>query len=333
MGRTRAEAHGGEPFSLGVDENGLGPRLGPLIVSSVLARTTGDGGTYANARRHWCKGALKNRLDDSKRLVSYDDSALGEAWGRAIARRMGIDAQDPDALVHALALDGRDVLRAPCPPHDPREQCWSAEGERFQADEALVAKITGDLEKLEAQGVAIVRARVAIVCAKRLNDEAGLGRSRFDVDLHAMERLVLAARKDAGAALFAACGKVGGFDRYRFGPIVDAGCLHVPLVEGRARSEYSVAGVGRVAFVRDADASHLLVAMASLVGKWIRDTLMRRIVRFHRVLTPDLPDASGYHDPVTAGFVDATQLLRRSRDVPPRCFERERVDAGRGGRG
>src|SRR5439155_26909298 len=109
--------------------------------------------------------------------------------------------------------------------------------------------------------------------------------------LHALERLVLAARADAGAEIFAACGKVGGFDRYTFGPIVDAGCLHVPLVEGRARSEYQVAGVGRVAFVRDADASHMLVSMASLVGKWVRDTLMRRIVRYPRASVPSLPDA------------------------------------------
>jgi hypothetical protein len=171
-----------------------------------------------------------------------------------------------------------------------------------------------------------MRARVAIVCAKRLNDEAAKGRSRFDVDLHAMERLVLAARAEAGAPLFAACGKVGGFDKYRFGPFELAGCLHAPLVEGRARSEYQVAGVGRVAFVRDADASHLLVSMASLVGKWIRDTLMRRIVRYHRLFTPDLPDASGYHDPVTARFIEATSLTRRAKRIDDDCFVRVRVD-------
>src|SRR4051812_48765014 len=70
-----------EAFSLGVDENGLGPRLGPLVVTSILARTQNGGNAVANARP---KGALRKRLDDSKRLVSYDDSALGEAWARAV---------------------------------------------------------------------------------------------------------------------------------------------------------------------------------------------------------------------------------------------------------
>src|SRR5437660_12756501 len=106
---------------------------------------------------------------------------------------MQLAASDPDALIHAPPLDPRDALRSSCPSEpDPVEQCWSAEGERFQADDALVRTIEADLDKLCARGVDVVRARVAIVCAKRLNDEAARGRSRFDVDLHAMERLVLA---------------------------------------------------------------------------------------------------------------------------------------------
>jgi ribonuclease HII len=137
-----------------------------------------------------------------------------------------------------------------------------------------------------------------------------------------MERLVLDAREREGCDVVATCGKVGGFDRYSdaFGPM--NGRLHAIAVEGRARSEYSVPGVGRIAFVRDADADHLLVSMASLVGKWARDLLMARIVRYHRAVDPDLPDASGYHDPVTTRFIDATSLARKRLALPDDCFER-----------
>ncbi|HTB75739.1 MAG TPA: hypothetical protein VK762_20965, partial [Polyangiaceae bacterium] len=99
--------------------------------------------------------------------------------------------------------------------------------------------------------------------------------------------------------------------------------LHAVAVEGRKRSEYSVPGLGRIAFVRDADASHLLVSMASLVGKWVRDLLMARVVRYHRVVDPELPDASGYHDPVTTRFIDATRLSRGRRGLPDDCFTRK----------
>lgn len=296
----------------------MGPRLGPLVVTSVVATTEGEG---AKVIRSKPRGAIAKRIGDSKKLVAFDDSALGEAWARAIAARTGVSASSPDELVRAIGLDADDVLRAPCPGHHA-DMCWGTEGEAFAADDALVARCAKDLDGLERKGVRVVRTRVAIVCTSRLNAAVSRGLSRFDVDLHTMERLTLAARDDVGGEVYALCGKVGGFDFYgdRFGPL--AGWLHTALVEGRARSEYHVPGVGRLAFVRDADDSHLVVALASLVGKWVRDHLMRRVVRWHRALVPDLPDASGYHDPVTTKFIAASALVRKERNVAPACFER-----------
>ena len=98
------------------------------------------------------------------------------------------------------------------------------------------------------------------------------------------------------------------------------------LEEGRARSAYHFPGVGELAFVRDSDASDLCVAMASMVGKYLREALMARVVRFYQALAPDLHTASGYHDPVTRRFVDATRLLRVHREVPDHCFERRKLD-------
>jgi ribonuclease HII len=308
---------------VGIDENGLGPRLGPLIVTAVVASTTREGRLRVEKR---ARGGARGRLADSKRLVAYGDSALGEAWARAIARRMGLDgAHDPQALVQALSLDPGDALRSLCPTtgvERHERQCWSTEGEAFVADDALVARVDRDLDRLAARGIVVQRAAVVVTCTRRLNDAVARGLSRFDVDLHAMERLALDARQRAGRDVLATCGKVGGFDCYppAFGPL--GGMLHAVVMEGRARSEYSVPGLGRIAFVRDADDRHMLVSMASLVGKWTRDLLMSRIVRYHRERDAELPDASGYHDPVTARFVDATRLHRRKRALPDDCFER-----------
>jgi hypothetical protein len=220
-----------------------------------------------------------------------------------------------------IALDSDEALRAPCPSHHT-DMCWADEGERFHSDDDLVASCARDLERLERQGVRVVRTFVGIVCTKKLNEAVGRGLSRFDVDLHTMERLTLAAREQTGHDVYALCGKVGGFDFYgdRFGPL--AGRLHTTLYEGRARSEYTMPGVGRLAFVRDGDDTHLIIALASLVGKWARDHLMRRIVRWHQGFAPGLPEASGYHDPVTTKFVNASALVRKKQKVAPACFER-----------
>jgi ribonuclease HII len=305
---------------VGIDENGLGPRLGPLVVTAITARTGGEGHARAEGRP---RGAMRARLGDSKTLISHGNTSLGEAWARAIARRMGMLGTDdgPDALVKVLSLDSADALRAPCPGAHA-DQCWSVEGEAFVAEPKLLAKVERDLAKLQEQGVEVLRATCVVTCTRRLNEGVERGLTRFHLDLHAMERLVLDARDRAGCDVVATCGKVGGFNRYpdAFGPL--AGRLHAIAAEGRARSEYSLPGVGRIAFVRDADAKHLLVCMASLVGKWVRDLLMARIVRYHRIVAPDLPDASGYHDPVTTRFIDATSLARKRLALPDDCFQR-----------
>ena len=303
---------------MGIDENGLGPRLGPLVVTAIVARVEGDGHTIAGRKP---RGALAQRLGDSKVMVSHGDVALGEAWARALASRVGFDTTTPDALIHALVLDPRSELRRMCPSH-VEAQCWNTEREDFEAEPALVARIAGDLDRLSARGVEIVGLHSSVVCTKRLNEARVDGRSRFDVDLHTMERIVLEARERIEGELEVVCGKVGGYARYSsaFGPL--AGRLHAIIEEGAKRSAYSFPGLGTIAFVRDADASHLLVAMASMVGKWIREVMMGRIVRFYGHDGEATLSASGYHDPVTDRFVKATALVRRNRDVPDTCFER-----------
>jgi ribonuclease HII len=306
------------PHYLGIDENGMGPRLGPLVVTSVHAEVDEAGARIVTSRP---RGLVAKRIGDSKKLVAFDDSSLGEAWARAIVARAGLVARTPDELLRAVALDAEDTLRAPCPSHHV-DLCWNSAGEAFTSDDDAVAACLKDLDRLEAKGVRVRRARVAVVCTKRLNEAVDRGISRFQVDLNTMERLALDARDEAGDEVFALCGKVGGFDYYgeRFGPL--AGYLRTVLLESRARSEYLVPGVGRLAFVRDGDDTHLIIGLASLVGKWARDHLMRRVVDFHRAHDSTLAHVSGYHDPVTTNFIRASALLRKRLRVEPTCFER-----------
>ena len=315
-----------DAIRVGIDENGLGPRLGPLVVTAIVARTWGEGHAKAESR---AKGAMRKRLGDSKKLVAHGDVALGEAWARALAKRMGHgELERPEDVLRVLSLDPPETLRQPCPGAGHVEQCWRAEQESFAAEAKLIVQVERDLGKLEAMGVDVQRVACVFTCTRRLNDGVARGLTRFHVDLHAMERLALEARERSGRDVVATCGKVGGFDRYSpaFGPL--GGRLHAIAVEGRARSEYSVPGLGTIAFVRDADEKHMLVSMASLVGKWARDTLMARIVRHYRTADPELPDASGYHDPVTARFIAATKLVRKKAGIEGDCFERKALGSG-----
>ncbi len=309
-------------YRIGVDENGLGARLGPLIVTAALARVSPEGARWLATSGH---ARMAAELGDSKALASHADSRLGEAWARVIAEAVGPGAAPPasPAEVFArLSLEGPPALAARCPP-SARDQCWGTDGEGFRAGDALVNRVRGRLRELAAEGVQVERVLTSVACTARLNEERTAGRGRFVVDLHAMERLVLRLREGVDAEVDAVCGKVGGIGDYTryFGPL--AGRLHTVLSAERAHAAYRFPGLGQVHFVMNADATDALVMLASLVGKYVRELFMGRIGRFHvGGGAQDLP--SGYHDPRTDRFVVATAGSPSRRRVPPTCFERSR---------
>jgi ribonuclease HII len=308
----------GAEFSLrvGADENGLGARLGPLVVTAVLGRVK-PGGERLFQRK--LRGRITRDLGDSKGLVSHGNIALGEAWARVLT---GDIATNPQELFERLSLEGMPDLTAPCP-RAVEAQCWSTAEERFGAEPELVRRICGHVATLEKRGLEILRVKTSIVCTRRLNEAKERGGNRFTSDLHAMERLILALRAEAGDDVLAVCGKVGGIADYSrfFGPLSMR--LHNVLLMSRPKSAYRFPGVGEVHFVQDADAKDPLVMLASLVGKYVREMLMHRVWRHYRP-DEDAETVSGYHDPSTAKFVEKTASVRHRRRVPVVCFERTR---------
>ncbi len=305
------------PWLVGIDENGLGPRLGPLIVTAVLARIT------SSASQHLAtdpKAFLHERLADSKKLVAHRHVTLGEAWARVIAETP--DPASPASLVDELCLEPVGSLQSDCP-RVVLPQCWSDDGECFAAGDEELGRARSDLAHLQHIGIDPVWARSCVVCVKRINDARRRGVTRLDLDLRAMESLILAARERAGTEIAARCGKVGGLTRYAGRFTLLDGYRATVVNEHRSASCYRVAGVGQVEFLRDAEELDPLVSLASLVGKWMREVLMARIVRFYRRHDDGLPDASGYHDPLTGRFVLGTEACRRALGVPSTCFVRE----------
>jgi hypothetical protein len=324
---------------VGVDENGLGPVLGPMLVTGVAVRVRGA--------RPSSLGAL---VGDSKDLVSHGDVALGEAWARALLGALGPEPRTPAEIVARVSIDDEATLLAPCPEParardatHPSALCWPlADDVTFSADDALVARCRrivqswSSSERIDGRfarrtPLEVVGVRAAFVCASKLNDEGSAGRNKFLVDLRQMERVALALHAGSatqGEPLDAVCGKVGGMNSYaaHFGPLSAQLCAIE--TEGRAISSYRFPGLGRFTWLRDADASDPLVGLASLVGKYLRELAMERIVRFLRAASPDpearaaIPAASGYHDPTTKRFMLATVDARAARRVPERCFRR-----------
>jgi len=303
-------------FHVGADENGLGSRLGPLIVTAVLAEVDEPGERFLSRK---LPKRMREDLDDSKQLMSHTNVSVGEAWARALT---GGRAATPAELFEQLSLEGSSKLREPCP-KAAHAQCWTTGEETFCASSELLARVEQHVTTFAARGVRLVEVKTSVVCTQKLNANRDRGINRFVSDLHAMESLLLELRARAGAPLQAVCGKVGGIGEYSkfFGPL--AGFLHAIVVEGQAESAYQFPTLGRLRFVRDADAHAPLVMLASLVGKYVRELFMSRIAA-HYPRGDDDARPSGYHDPVTTAFVERTALVRKQRRMPERCFERAR---------
>jgi hypothetical protein len=314
----------------GIDENGLGPLLGPLLVTGALAEV------FPGADVPTAFAQLAARAGDSKALVDFHGSALGEAWARALLLREGRPAATPAALFDALLVEARDVREARCPSAAARQRCLH-DDRPFDASDAAVEQALRDLEHLEKQGVRLRRFRAHSLCVAMLNDAFRSGVSRFSADLRAMELLLLDFHGTNGGPISAICGKVGGYEKYEPQFHHLATLPRTTLFEKREESRYEFGALskaapgshplGTVSFLRDADATAPLVGLASLVGKYLRDRMMRTIALYHladaTAVDPTILAApSGYHDPVTKRFVAATAAARAATALPENCFLR-----------
>lgn len=301
---------------IGADENGLGPILGPLVITAVSLEVE----SYGRAKLVRTGRALG--VDDSKSTAGFGKMASAESLALAVASAAlgGRVPTDADELLSAIGLEEHVVLQRSCPT-STRPQCWAEAIALpcFGGDLAAGEKM---LSGLSRRGVRLLRVRSALACTRRLNDALAEGISRVELDLHMMERLVLDARHALGAEIEAVCGMVGGIRDYPARMRHLAAHEMTVLPAKRGELSYEFKGVGRVSFEIDADARHLHVALASMVGKYVRELWMERQNRFYKGHDETLEAVSGYHDPVTKRFVEASTLLRKRIGIDPDCFAR-----------
>ena len=303
---------------MGVDENGLGPRLGPLLASSVTLQIP------RYERAYLCERGLALGLTDSKETGGFGRMGFTESVALALLKRGGAGLPgSADQLLDRVSPDSRQRLRACCPDAPTAGQCWAVDlplpafGGDVSYGEGLLDQLIGR----SSLGIVDVQSRVA--CAGVLNAKLAAGQNKLAVDLELFEDLIASVQTRHGSPLLAVCGMIGGIRDYasrlaRFEPY-----RVTSLAPRRGQRRYMIDGVGEVRFEVDADARHLPVALASIVGKYVREICMRRIGEFYRQGNPDVKLASGYHDPVTTRFIDATESFRRRLGIAPDCFKRQ----------
>ena len=302
----------------GVDENGLGPRLGPLVATALTLELPRYG------RSALCERGLRLGLTDSKQTGGFGRMGFTESVALALLSPdpEGEAPRSADALLDRLGVDPERRLRPCCPDSATAAQCWGVDlplpafGGDLDYGRGLVRRLVGRSQ------LRIVEAQSRVACAGVLNTKLGEGKNKLGVDLELFEDLIDGTGEPSDSARLVVCGMIGGIRDYaaRFERFDSARVHALPGRRGQRR--YVVDGVGEIRFEVDADARHLPVALASIVGKYLREVCMRRIGEFYQIDSPGLKLASGYHDPVTTRFIDATKASRRTRGIAESCFRR-----------
>lgn len=303
---------------MGVDENGLGPRLGPMVATSLALETP------RYDRASLSERGLALGLTDSKQTGGFGRLGFMESVALGLLSQTGLGTPgSADELLRRVSPGTAERLRGCCPDESSAAQCWAVDfplpgfGGDASFGEGLLERLVG------RSRLRIVDVESRVVCAGLLNEKLAAGRNKLAVDLELFEELIASVQGRHGAPLLAVCGMIGGIRDYqsRFSSFEHGRVQE--LANRRGQRRYSIERLGEVRFEIDADSRHLPVALASIVGKYVREICMRRIGEFYRQDDPALELASGYHDPVTTRFIDATEPARRRLQIAPDCFRRQ----------
>ena len=329
MRKIGATAGGGasEPSSrlrwLGVDENGLGPCMGPLCVTLV----EGQLASLASAAPVTALGK-QLKLTDSKVICGHGRMRWAESVALALLQRvwgtLPDDLAELDrrfrASTWALQPNGLATqAQRPCPSLKQAQLCWM---ERvplpaFGGDPALAVSA---LDALADAGFTLTCVQQQALCVAEVNALAAGGYGRFAATLLAVEAL-LAERLDAEdpaaqLPVVAHCGLIGGIRDY---PKHATSHLKERLKHATKDSDgvgYSVAPHHTVYFGRSQDERSLTTALASVVGKYTRELWMQAINQTLMRRACTTRPVSGYQD-IYSKQAAAAALRQVTPAAPP----------------
>jgi ribonuclease HII len=261
-------------LTVGIDEVGYGPSLGPLVVAAAAARAPLPAGV---------------KIADSKKVFS---------------QARGVSSLEPAVLgfLPADTFTGLlDLLSATLPAHP-----WYAAPKPLPKAERLPA---------------LAGAWVRVVDPEEFN-QATRHRNKSDFLFEIAAELIVRIRASHPGPIRFVVGKQGGRNGYLRG-IQEQICPTVMVIEeSRRRSAYRLPD-GTVEFLMDAEDHHELVALSSMIGKYVRECAMGLFNDWWAGHLTGLRRTAGY-GPDARRFFQEINPVREALQVPRDAVLRRR---------
>ncbi|MEA2081840.1 MAG: hypothetical protein U9O97_03800 [Elusimicrobiota bacterium] len=303
-------------YVVGIDENGLGPRLGMFCVTAAVFECS----SY-DKNLFW-KNASDGAVDDSKKVMASGRTGKGRRIAAAYLAQLGHFPETDADFIEFVNHRSAGSLSNDCPPC-VRSMCRA--GHSPFCEDSVSAVSDNLFSLLKDAGIRFAGAESVFLCPKEFNRGIDRFGSKMMLEFFIMEKFFRkygAADTGRGETLFI-CGKLGGTKRYgRYFDYLKK--YRVANLQEGTDSFYEFDGLGRIEFVKDGDALHLPVALASVFGKLVREIFMDSLNGYFGNLDKSLPVVSGYNDHLTREFIEKTVPVRRERGIPDICFLRKR---------
>jgi len=289
---------------VGIDENGLAPRLGMFCVTAAAFRCK-----KYTPQKFW-KEFKSSGIVDSKLMMSSGKAQKGKLAVLEFLRAYkNFIPKSWNEFLSEVSFSKLDDLRKNC---GERNFCWVYDEEiNFEAEKP---KISSEAEFLDV--------KVNFACPKIFNSAIKRTKNKLAFEVEILEDFFRFFTDKYRENILFLCGKVGGIKKYeKFFRFLKSFKI---LEKKEGEDSVYVFENFEIRFIKSAEGKHFPVALASVFGKVVREIFIERMNKFFQQHLPNLPFASGYHDRSTDRFIKEASLFLEKEGISEDCFLRKK---------